>query len=483
MKIILFYSEPDRDIADTLRGYLAGSKDFDPVDFHTIVDEDRHIDGKQCIFVLIVSGETGEIDVYAAFLTAKRFNAPLVPLLFDITKEEYHSCYGQYFENYPHHLIRVEQVLPRDTLSQSLDSIKCVFRSVTKPEEIAIEKIPISPQPYVFISVKRHDYEIAKKIYKYLEDIGIQVFLAPSGVLDKKGCANYAKQIDRELERATHLLLIISNPKDIQSGWVEYEWFTYHYEMTSERKKDGSLHIITIDKTFDDLDLPIRLRGIQQTVFNLLDLSVIGKKIRSGTPLSTNTTEIFESDQGPTSTRRTPSEQTNNSNPERSAKDLIQYKIKNPFILIVSLMFIVFGAIILIDHQPIGIPGSSPTISPTTMIVVASPIQIIFTPPLSSSAQVVGTVDRENITGHNILVYIKVKGFWWGPKPGWEAPFTKIEADGTWRCNIFTGGEDHLASEVAAVLVPSTLTTAPEARGVEVLPYEVSGYPFVTATR
>ena len=109
------------------------------------------------------------------------------------------------------------------------------------------------------------------------------------------------------------------------------------------------------------------------------------------------------------------------------------------------------------------------------------PILITYAPPAGSSAQVVGTVDPELRADHRVLVYINVRGRWWGPKPGGEEPFTQIEPDGTWRCTIFTGGEDHLASEVAAYLVPSTLTTAPPAQGSEYLPIELSPFPFVTA--
>ena len=44
-------------------------------------------------------------------------------------------------------------------------------------------------------------------------------------------------------------------------------------------------------------------------------------------------------------------------------------------------------------------------------------------------------------------------------------------------------GEDHLASEIAAYLVPSTLTSAPPAAGLEYLPIELKDYPFDSANR
>ena len=63
----------------------------------------------------------------------------------------------------------------------------------------------------------------------------------------------------------------------------------------------------------------------------------------------------------------------------------------------------------------------------------------------------------ENITGHcygvtssdyKIVVYIKVNGGWW-IKPYFNSPLTTINADGSWSCDVTTGGIDSTATEIA----------------------------------
>lgn len=134
----------------------------------------------------------------------------------------------------------------------------------------------------------------------------------------------------------------------------------------------------------------------------------------------------------------------------------------------------------LTRKAPANDPGSGAAVDPGA---ISSPIRIISAPPAGSTAQVVGTVDSAFRADHRVLVYINVRGRWWGPKPEGEDSFTRIEPDGTWRSTILTGGEDHFASEVAAYLVPSTLTAAPPAQGIEYLPIELREYPFTSADR
>src|SRR5262245_19181302 len=43
-----------------------------------------------------------------------------------------------------------------------------------------------------------------------------------------------------------------------------------------------------------------------------------------------------------------------------------------------------------------------------------------------------------------------------GTKPYWSLPATLILADGTWTCDITTGGVDERATEIVAFLVPKT---------------------------
>jgi hypothetical protein len=63
-----------------------------------------------------------------------------------------------------------------------------------------------------------------------------------------------------------------------------------------------------------------------------------------------------------------------------------------------------------------------------------------------------------NVTGVNpddyfVAVYIRVEDVWW-TKPYYASPKRPIKADGTWICDITTGGNDRYATEVAAYLLP-----------------------------
>ena len=149
-----------------------------------------------------------------------------------------------------------------------------------------------------------------------------------------------------------------------------------------------------------------------------------------------------------------------------------------------TLPLILIGIVAVVAIVGIGwwMSRSSPANGPAVPSI--RPILITYAPPAGSSAQVVGTVDPGLRADHRVLVYINVRGRWWGPKPGGEEPFTRIDPDGTWRCTIFTGGEDHLASEIAAYLVPSTLTAAPPAEGIRsTCRSRLRVYPFVNANR
>lgn len=64
-----------------------------------------------------------------------------------------------------------------------------------------------------------------------------------------------------------------------------------------------------------------------------------------------------------------------------------------------------------------------------------------------------------NVTGvapddYRVAVYIHVGDLWW-TKPYYASPLTTINPDGTWTCDITTGGYDRYATAVAAYLLPA----------------------------
>ena len=63
-----------------------------------------------------------------------------------------------------------------------------------------------------------------------------------------------------------------------------------------------------------------------------------------------------------------------------------------------------------------------------------------------------GRVHEVEPAAHRVAVYIHVGGGWW-TKPTFAEPATAIEPDGTWTCDITTGGLDHEATRIAAFLI------------------------------
>jgi hypothetical protein len=80
-------------------------------------------------------------------------------------------------------------------------------------------------------------------------------------------------------------------------------------------------------------------------------------------------------------------------------------------------------------------------------------ITITHIPSYGVSGSASGIVKGVNPSKYKVAVYIYVSG-WWN-KPYWNSPLTKIKSDGTWSCNINTGGNDIKATRIAAFLVPA----------------------------
>jgi exo-beta-1,3-glucanase (GH17 family) len=95
-------------------------------------------------------------------------------------------------------------------------------------------------------------------------------------------------------------------------------------------------------------------------------------------------------------------------------------------------------------------------------------IELTEVPPIGSSDDLRGQVWHVLPNDYGVAVYIKVHGGWW-TKPYWNNPVTAISCDGTWVCDITTGGNDPQATDVAAFLIPLTYTP-PSASGTGVLP-------------
>jgi hypothetical protein len=80
-------------------------------------------------------------------------------------------------------------------------------------------------------------------------------------------------------------------------------------------------------------------------------------------------------------------------------------------------------------------------------------VELTYVPPYGSFDNLEGRVACVESADYNVAVYIYVSGWW--TKPYWAWPLTPIQPDGTWACDITTGGVDQNATKIAAFLVPN----------------------------
>src|SRR4030042_243190 len=108
--------------------------------------------------------------------------------------------------------------------------------------------------------------------------------------------------------------------------------------------------------------------------------------------------------------------------------------------------------------------------------------ELTYVPPYGGAGSLRGRVSGVNPSDYAVAVYINVPPYGWWTKPSFAAPLTTIQSDGTWTCQIVTGGQDSYATEVAAFLVPDTYNP-PVGDGQSCLPSALYAYPYVQTAR
>ena len=101
----------------------------------------------------------------------------------------------------------------------------------------------------------------------------------------------------------------------------------------------------------------------------------------------------------------------------------------------------------------------------------APAITLTSVPVMGSNANLSGLASHVTPSNYRVAVYIFVQGWW--TKPTDAAPLTTIQSNGTWSCDITTGGADAYATKIAAFLVPQGYTP-PQAHGLAMLPAELA---------
>jgi exo-beta-1,3-glucanase (GH17 family) len=117
------------------------------------------------------------------------------------------------------------------------------------------------------------------------------------------------------------------------------------------------------------------------------------------------------------------------------------------------------GQTVPVDCQ--GLPGGPGTPS----------LAFTYVPPMGTAHALRGLVQHASTTGHRIRHFIRVNGLWW-MKPTLAQPEVSFLVDGTYSASIVTGGNDAVASDVAAFLLP-TGYSVPDVLGLSSLPSQL----------
>ncbi|MBR2740229.1 MAG: toll/interleukin-1 receptor domain-containing protein [Oscillospiraceae bacterium] len=130
----------------------------------------------------------------------------------------------------------------------------------------------------VFISYKNtdngvltRDAEMARELYDALTAVGVSCFFATES-LRELGQDDYAKAIDSELDSCSVLVVVATTAEHIESQWVRYEWYGFHNDLLSGRKR-GKLFTYVDGLSPNDLPRALRqYQSFEKKFFSLNDI-------------------------------------------------------------------------------------------------------------------------------------------------------------------------------------------------------------------
>lgn len=120
----------------------------------------------------------------------------------------------------------------------------------------------------IFISYKAtdssgnptEDSDIAKRLYLELTGLGLKVFYSAES-LEAIGKSQYKSVIDKALDQAKVMIVVLTNPDYAESQWVKYEWDSFYNDYLSGIKSTANL--FTLLKEVNIVNLPRTLRNMQ----------------------------------------------------------------------------------------------------------------------------------------------------------------------------------------------------------------------------
>lgn len=121
----------------------------------------------------------------------------------------------------------------------------------------------------VFISYKNSDSDgkptadalIAQKLYTCLLERGVTTFFSNVSLMEF-GEAAYKQAIERALDEADVFVLIATKAEYIESRWVKYEWNSFHEEILSGDKEEGTI-VPYLGSSIERRSRPLALRNFE----------------------------------------------------------------------------------------------------------------------------------------------------------------------------------------------------------------------------
>ena len=109
------------------------------------------------------------------------------------------------------------------------------------------------------VGEKTEDFEIASQLYEVLKSYGYNVFFSQSS-LAEIGSSRYKLDIDKALDSAKVMIVVLTKAEYAFSHWVQYEWDSYYGDYLSGVRSD--MHLFTLLSGVNTINLPRTLRNV-----------------------------------------------------------------------------------------------------------------------------------------------------------------------------------------------------------------------------
>jgi hypothetical protein len=107
----------------------------------------------------------------------------------------------------------------------------------------------------VFICHHANDLDLAREVYRVLEEAGVRAFLSQVS-LGRMSAAEFQKAIDNALAGATHMVVVCTDPDHLKTPWVEAEWRLFERQKSSGQKQ-GNIAVVLSGNRASDLPPPL----------------------------------------------------------------------------------------------------------------------------------------------------------------------------------------------------------------------------------